>query len=275
MKYEGVVFDMDGVLRIGDHPIKGANTIIEKIHNQGIKGMISTNECRYTTMELREDLLELGISIPETWEIYTAATSVRDYLEEKIKKRPEINISIGIIGERGLFETLNELSKYKNFKICDIPPKYETTLILVIGTLNKIKITNLEKGLKWIKSGAKIITTCNDTTDPASKGDFNLGMPNHTIHLLKYNCNITRSYSLGKPHPIHIKKINKIFSGISNEKILFVGDSMLTDIQLAEENGLSSCLVLSGNTNKDTIKNYIIEPDHIINSIDGLYNIMN
>ena len=45
MKYDGVVFDMDGVLRIGEHPIKGANDIIEELHSQGIKGMISTNEC--------------------------------------------------------------------------------------------------------------------------------------------------------------------------------------------------------------------------------------
>lgn len=274
MKYDAVVFDMDGVLRIGEHPIKGANDIIEKLHNEGIKGMISTNECRYTTTELREDLLELGITIPDTWDIYTAATSVRDYLEEKLRKKPDKNISVGIIGERGLFETLNELSSYKNFKICDVPPKYETKLVLIIGTLNKIKITNLEKGLKWVKAGAKIITTCNDTTDPASKGDFNLGMPNHTMHLLKYNCNISRSYSLGKPHPIHIKKINSVFPGIPNSKILFVGDSMLTDIQLAEENGLSSCLVLSGNTNKDTIKNYIVEADHIINSIINLFTVM-
>ena len=59
-------------------------------------------------------------------------------------------------------------------------------MILVIGTLNKIKITNLEKGLNGLKV-VKIIKTCCDTTDPASKGDYNLAMPSHILHLLEYN----------------------------------------------------------------------------------------
>lgn len=270
MSYKGVIFDMDGVLRIGNHPVKGASEIIEKLNNNNIKGMISTNECRYTDVELKDELTEMGVNIPDDWPIYTSGMAVRDYLETKIKKHPERNFSIGIIGECGLFETINELTRHKNVEITDIPPKYETKLILIIGTVNKIKITNLEKGLKWLKAGAKVIKTCSDVSDPASKGDFNLGMPNHILHLLNYNIKSTKCYSLGKPHPIHAIRIRKNFPGVPFDELLFVGDTIYTDIQLAEESGMSSCVVLTGNTNKETLKNYIIEPDMVINSIIDL-----
>ena len=56
-----------------------------------------------------------------------------------------------------------------------------------------------------------------------------------------------------------ILQIKEVFKNVPLNQILFVGDTILTDIQLAEENGLQSCLVLTGNTNKETLKNYIIE----------------
>ena len=53
------------------------------------------------------------------------------------------------------------------------------------------------------------------------------------------------------------------FKNLSKDQILFVGDTLYSDIQLAEENDIPSCLVLTGNSNKQTLKNYIIEPNII------------
>ena len=92
-------------------------------------------------------------------------------------------------------------------------------------------------------------------------------MPSHILHLLKYNTKFIRYYSLEKPHPIFKEKIVKEFPNISVNKMLFVGDTIYTDIQLANESGMKSCLVLTGNSKLDTIKNYVIEPDIIINTI--------
>jgi NagD protein len=272
---KGIVFDMDGVLRIGPHPISNANEVIQTLHKKHVKGIISTNECRFTDSELRDDLSEIGINIPESWPIYTSGMAVRDFLKSKIVSQPEKNYSLGIIGERGLIETINELTQYSNCEICDVPPKYETKLILIVGCLNKIKISNLEKGLTWAKANAKIITSMPDNSDPSSKGDFNLCVPNHILHLLKYNISIPKSYSLGKPHPIHVKKIRETFKNIDSSDMLFVGDTLYTDIQLAEEHDIPSCLVLTGNSNNQTLKNYIIEPTIILKSVKELLSYYN
>ena len=95
-KPKGIIFDMDGVLRIGSHPVKHADDIIQIMKNQNIPGMISTNECRYTETELREDLCELGINVPDEWGIYTSAMAVRDYLAKKVQKYPNDNFSLAL-----------------------------------------------------------------------------------------------------------------------------------------------------------------------------------
>ena len=82
-----------------------------------------------------------------------------------------------------------------------------------------------------LKAKAKLLLTCNDANDPSSKGDFNLGMPSHILHLLKYNFNVPRPYSLGKPHPIHVKKLIIILKVLIIKIYYLLGDTMLTDIQ--------------------------------------------
>ena len=46
MKFKGVVFDMDGVLRIGEHPVSYVNKTLKYLDTNKIQYMISTNECR-------------------------------------------------------------------------------------------------------------------------------------------------------------------------------------------------------------------------------------
>ena len=80
--------------------------------------MISTNECRYTDIELREELSELGINVPNKWCIYTAGMAVRDFLKKKIENKKNKKYYLGIIGERGLFETINTLTSNSCFATC-------------------------------------------------------------------------------------------------------------------------------------------------------------
>ena len=267
-------FDMDGVIRIGQHHIDGSESIFQTIEKIGKKSIIITNECRYTPEEIIEDLGDMGIIISESIEILTSGRITYNYIFKKANRFPSENISIGIVGERGLYEALHPLTKLSNVEITDIPPKYKTKNLLIIGALNKIKISNLEKVLKWVKSGAKIILTCNDVSDPSSKGDFNLGMPRHILHMVKFNINTSQSYSCGKPNPLVAQKILELNPDINPEEILLIGDTLYTDIRLAEENNFKSLLVLSGNTKKEGIKSNVTEADIILPSIKDLNQII-
>lgn len=267
-------FDMDGVLRVGQYPIEGAENIFPLIKKIGNESLIITNECRYTPQEILEDLNEMGIKLYDDLTVLTAGQMVKLYIKEKAERFPNENISIGIIGEQGLYDTISPITQLKNVEICETPPKYKSKIFLIIGTLNKIKISNLEKALKWVKSNAKIILTCDDVSDPSSKGDFTLGMPKHILHMTNFNLQTTQSYSCGKPNTIVARNILELFPNIKPQEVLLIGDTLYTDIRLAEENNFKSLLLLSGNTKKEGIKSYVTEADLILPSIKDLYKIL-
>ncbi len=271
--YEKIVFDMDGVIRVGNKLIDGSTETLEYMQRNGIKGALCTNEDRYTEEEIREDLYEMGFDIPDNWQVVTSGMVVNGFLHRKIKKNHMIHYDIGIIGETGLYSTLSTLTELDNCTVTEHPRQSNSNKILVIGTLNTMKMSSLNKALEWIKAGAKVVTTCIDISDPASRGDFNLCMPNHTLHLLKYNVSVPKPYSLGKPNPIYARYF--IENGnINPSKTLFVGDTMYTDMRMAEENGLDSCLVLSGNTKKEALKRYVTEPTYVLESISNIPSLL-
>lgn len=267
---KAIVFDMDGVIRIGHTPVDGAGDVFKYLEAQNVPFMLSTNECRYTPEEIVNDLHEMDIHLPEGTPIYTAALAVRDYLQSKIERFPDEKFVVGVIGESGLYSAISSLEK---IQLVDNPPTEhyvaQSRMYLVVGTVDQIKISHLAKARNWIKAGARVITTCSDMSDPSSKGDFTLGMPNHMLHMISYNV-ATKHYSTGKPHPIHRRKIMELFRDTNPNEILFIGDTLYTDIRLAEESGFQSALVLSGNTRIDALKTYVVEPDYVLNSINDV-----
>jgi HAD superfamily hydrolase (TIGR01450 family) len=274
-----VVFDMDGVLRVGESPIDGVNEALNHLKHKNIPYMISTNECRYTPNDLRDDLSEMGLDVEPNVPIYTAGIAAKDYIESKIKRFPNYKFIIGVIGASGLHLIMNDLTYSQQCVFSNKPPQNvsdKDKLYLVIGTVDKIKISTLEKAKKWIHAGAKVILTCCDISDPSSKGDFTLGMPNHVLHMVSFNTKIHRknAYSTGKPHPIHKTAIMNTFPTLKPHEILFVGDTLYTDIRLAEESGFKSALVLSGNTDKQSTKIHVCESDFILTSIKDLHTIL-
>ena len=284
--YKGIVFDMDGVLRIGKNPIKGADKVFNKLHS---KSLIVTNECRRTPHKIKEELRNMGIETYDT-PILTAGTMTYYYLYDIISgnRSRDTIYNVLTVGEEGLLEIMEELGELDNYN--KITPSFIDTALkknlefknnaryinyLVIGTINNISIPLLSVINNYLKvfSNVKVLTTCPDMIDP-EEGLFI--MPNHLIHILNYNKkNSLVPYHTGKPNPIVTKYIERYFNEFDNEgDIVFVGDTLDTDIKLANEAFFKSILVLSGNTEYEDLKKSQITPDHVINSIDNLFQII-
>ena len=99
-------------------------------------------------------------------------------------------------------------------------------------------------------------------------------MPKHILYMTNFNIQTPTLYSLGKPNPLMAKHILNTSPDIKPEEVLIIADTIYTDIQLVEENGFKSLLVLSGNTNKDGIKYHVTEADYILKSINDLNKII-
>lgn len=57
---------------------------------------------------------------------------------------------------------------------------------------------------------------------------------------------------------------------LSKESLCMVGDRMHTDVRFANNNGMTSVLVLSGETTRENMARYADRPDLVLDNIDGL-----
>lgn len=289
-KIKAIILDMDGVMRIGKQAIPEIHSLLKKIRERELFAMVLTNECRYTEGKIRHDFYDMGIDWPDEWPIYTSAHSVRDFLikmfrKPNLKNNREIPHFIGVVGEKGLREGVHEAVQVLteqdelSVRIANLPPFSEqlsdrSELYLIIGTLYNLDITDLEKTLRWIKKGAKVIVSCPDILDPELKGDFSICMPRHILHMIRLNAAGTDYYCVGKPNALMARAIKAYLPEIDFGQILFVGDSLNTDIKLAEENGMVSALVLTGNTKLEELKKSSVQPDLVINTLTELVELL-
>lgn len=253
-----IALDMDGVLKVGMNAIKGADETVLELQKRGYQLMIVTNECRWTVSELSQRLSNIGLPISAKLPIYTAALAVRDYLSQ----RPRRNISV--IGGKGLSSTLMDSSEVKEG--ADDGAKY-----LVIGTMANEELTeaHIDDANEQIAKGANIVLTCADRIDPSR---YPIQMPLDILDMC--NRNTSSVSAIGKPHPIVIQAMMKHFNTIIPQTILFVGDTMDTDIKIAHHSGFQSALVLSGNTNIEDLPKYSFGPDYVIDSIVNLLDLL-
>lgn len=258
----GIVFDLDGVLRVGTKPVPGANEAIGALLERKIPFMICTNECRYTPNEIVSLLRSMNIAVPETTPIFTAALAIKLYLQHKIA-RGEENLMVGIVGEQGLHNVLSDGISQKY--IFDDPQSNTENQkrYLIVGTLNQTDPILLDKIRKWIHAGAVVITSCCDVSDPST--NTAIRMPNQLLQMCGYSASM--AYSTGKPNPLWARAIRANFSPLPDKNILFVGDTLYTDIRLAEESGFRSALVLSGNSTRECLLDSVVSPDYVIDSV--------
>jgi 4-nitrophenyl phosphatase len=288
--YKGIVFDMDGVLRIGNSPIKGSNKLFSRLSG---KALIVTNECRRTPQMIKDELSNMGIEIGDT-PILTSGIMTFNYLNDIIGQDKNQNTIFNVmtVGEEGLLEVLEELSFLNNYR--KITPIFIETALrknkrfmdnakyvnyLVIGSINNLSLSLIDQINNYFKvfSNIKVLITCPDKLDPEG---CKVIVPNHLIHILNYNKEeIISPYYIGKPNPIVTKYIEKYFDdkkdrNNAEEDIIFVGDTLDTDIKLANEAFFKSILVLSGNTCTKDLKKSQIVPDYTIDSVDNLFSVI-
>lgn len=266
MPIKGIVFDMDGILRFGNTPANYANKLIEYIKDKDIPAMIVTNECRYTRETILNDLNYMELNIPKTWPLYTSGIAVRDFICREIIKDKNSLYAIGVVGEVGLKKTIEPLDLYNNCRIFDDPrvisENKSTVKILVIGTINNMSNDIINKCNRWINAGAKILITCPDVYDPGYDG-YGLISPTKIIHLLSFQRPQIEYYNVGNPNPIISKQIKRFFKTQDLSDILFIGDTLDTDIRLANESGMKSCYVISSKFAETSLSWNIHRPDYI------------
>jgi NagD protein len=243
------IMDMDGVVYTGKKLIAGAKEFVDRLIRGNYKFLFLTNNSYYTRPELQDRLLNMGIAVDEDC-FYTSAMATASFLSVQ---RPN-GCSAYVIGGKGLLEELGNA----NIEITSNHPDY-----VIIGETEEYDYARIIEATLLIQEGAKFIATNPDLTGPSLRGP--VPACGALVAPIEKVTGVS-PYFLGKPNPVMMFLARKKL-GVHSANCFMIGDRMDTDIMGGLESGMTTCLVLSGVTDRETMDRFPYQPDYIFNHL--------
>ena len=244
----GFLLDMDGVIYRGSRLVPGASDFITRLRSHGIPFRFLTNNSQRARRDVALKLRRLGIEASEH-EVFTCAMATARFLASQ---KP--NATAYVIGEHGLAAALHR----NGLTVVDDDPDF-----VVVGEGRTMTFEMIERGVRLVEKGARLIATNPDPNCPTDQGT----RPGcGAIVAMIERATGVEAFSVGKPSPVMMRAARKEM-GLRTDEIIMVGDTMETDILGAVQMGYRSVLVLSGGTRRQDVKKFAYEPDLIVDHI--------
>jgi len=248
---EAFIIDMDGVLYHGNRLLAGAAEFVGWLGREGKRFLFLTNSSERSPAELSQKLARLGIQAgPEHF--YTSALATAAFLASQ---RP--GGTCYALGEPGLINALYQ----SGYTMNDVNPDY-----VVVGESRSYGIDSIEKAVRLVVAGARLIGTNPDLSGPGEKGLVpGCGALVAPIELATGR----RAYFVGKPNPLIMRHALHVL-GSTRESTAIVGDNLQTDIVAGVESGIDTVLVLSGVSRAEDVARYAYEPSLVLEGVAGI-----
>ncbi len=247
----GFLIDMDGVVYRGNELIPGAERFIADLLQLELPFFFLTNNSQRTRRDVVTKLRRLGIHVDEK-HIFTCAMATARFLAHQ---KP--NGTAFVIGEGGLLNALHE----NGYSVVDHDPDY-----VVIGEGRAVTYEMVERAIRMVLNGAKLIATNLDPTCPTQDG---LRPGCGALVAMLETATGRKAFSVGKPSAVMMRAARKEL-GLDAIRTTMIGDTMETDILGAVQLGYRAILVLSGGTSRDDLAAFAYRPDMIVDSIADL-----
>ena len=243
------IIDMDGVIYHGNQLLKGASEFVMWMEENNKSFLFLTNSSERSPVELSQKLSRLGIEVDPN-HFYTSALATASFLSTQCPGG-----SVYVIGEPGLIQALYD----QGFTMNNINPDY-----VVMGEGRGYSLEALERAVKLVEGGARLIGTNPDLSGPIEGGVLvpACGALVAPIELATEK----KAYFIGKPNPLimrhGLRRLNSV-----REETAIIGDRMDTDIQAGVESEIETVLVLSGVTRKEEISQFPYQPRHVLEGV--------
>ena len=247
-KFEGVIFDVDGVLEFQNVVYPGTVELIDHLRDRGITIRVLTNSTLKSRRTCAEKLHAKGFRIDKE-EIITASYATAQYM----KTLNPLSCWVMLKGEG--------LEEFREFNLDEGDPEY-----IILGDLREdFNFHNMNKALKLLLQGSKLVVMITEKVDN-SMGDVELTVGAYG-KMLEDAARVTATY-IGKPNRIIFDMTLKTMN-IKKSKILMVGDKIESDIRGARNVGIQSALVRTGEFRESDLKSGV-KPDFLCESIQDL-----
>ncbi len=248
---KGFICDMDGVIYHGNQILPGVREFIQWLQEEHKEYLFLTNNSGYTRRELNQKLARMGLDVPEE-HFYTSALATAAFLKQQAP-----GCSVFAIGEAGLLNALYDAGVTMN----DVNPDY-----VVVGEGRAYSLDTLTKATNLVLNGAKLIGANSDVSGPIENGIAPAcGALVAPIEMATGK----KAYFCGKPNPLMMRTGLRLLGCHSAEAVM-IGDRMDTDVISGMESGMSTVLVLSGVSTRDTLDTYAYRPSIVLNSVGDI-----
>ena len=248
---KGFICDMDGVIYLGNQLLPGVREFVSWLNENGKQFLFLTNSSERSPKELRQKLQRMGLDIGEE-HFYTSALATAAFLKEQAP-----GCSVFAIGEAGLLNALYDAGITMN----DVNPDY-----VVVGEGRSYSLDTLTKATNLVVAGAKLIGANSDVSGPIESG---IAPACRALIAPIEMATGKQAYFCGKPNPLMMRTGLRMLHCHSAEAVM-VGDRMDTDVISGMESGMSTVLVLSGVSTRETLKTYAYRPSIVLDGVGDI-----
>lgn len=251
MTFEGAILDLDGTVYRGDALVPGANDGVATLRDRGTSVTFVTNKPIERRAQYRDKLDRLGVPC-ETDDVITSATVTADFLA---RNHPE-SVSY-VVGEEPLREELRSVD-------LDVTDDPDRATVVVASMDRSFDYETLSDALYALDDETLFVATNPDRTCPVADGEI----PDAAGMIGAIEGVTARELDrvMGKPSDAIVETAVERL-GSDPDNCLLVGDRLETDIAMGNRVGMTTVLVLSGVTDRTDLESASVQPDHVVESL--------
>ena len=242
------LLDMDGTFYLGSRLLPGALEFIRLLDQRGIDFLFLTNNSSRTRREYAEKIRGMGLDLAEN-KIFTSGEATALYLA-----RQKPGASLYVAGTPALEDEFLE----HGFRLDDQHPDYA-----VLGFDTTLTYQKIWRFCDLVSAGVPYIATHPDINCPTETGF----MPDigSMMAMIAASTGRQPDIIIGKPYEPIVSAITTKL-GLDVGSLCMVGDRLYTDIALGKT-GLTTVLVLSGETHPEDIPGSPFQPDFVMQNL--------
>ena len=252
------LFDMDGTLYLGDRLFSFTKELLNTIRAMGGRYLFMTNNSSKSVSAYVSKLARLGIRATEE-DFLTSSQATAYYLMQH-----HMGKTLYVCGTQSLKAELEQLG----FPISD---DIEKTQCIVMGFDTELTFGKLEAVSKLLcTKELPYIATNPDYVCPTEFGS----VPDcGSVCDMLYNVSGKRPLVIGKPEPL-MPYLAMEKWGYTKEETVVIGDRIYTDIKSGINAGVTTVLVLSGETTRQILDKSVDKPDFVMDDCGQLLNLL-
>jgi HAD superfamily hydrolase (TIGR01458 family) len=250
---EGVLFDLDGVVHVGDTPIPGVAETLEFLARKHIPFCFVTNTTTTSPENLHLQMTEMGLPIKQE-SILTTHQVAAQYLAELGKPTCFL-----LIAE-------NALPAYEGIPTSETAPRY-----VVIGDIgDRWNYALLNRVFNMVMDGAEMIALHKGRYWKTPAGlQMDIGA---FVAGLEYTTG-RQATVVGKPSATFFEMALKEL-GVAKDNVVMIGDDIETDVGGAQRAGIRGILVKTGKYREDVTARSEVQPHAVLDSIADLQRLL-